>query len=1285
MRCKDVIEGREVNKRMESPHVILFIFLTFGIGAIFRSIMRSLNLHIPYTAIVFIFGGCVGWLSHEYTIFEEYTVFSNTKPKHILTAFLPALIFKTAFSMDAHTFLRSFPQIIIVAVPGFLISASCTGIIMKYLFDYKWSWEVAFLFGIIISTIYPYEVVALLRELGQSEHVSILLEGEALLTDGSAMVCFNILHGYITSQITDGVSGSLAIVVLGVIVSSEKTSISTDIENFLRNFWNLLGFISNTMIFMLAGVIITKHVAGVIQPRDIVYTLTTYLICNFTRLVSYLLMSPILSRIGYGLTWKNAAVAIWSGLRGAVCLLLSCIVFDTPGLHRIGAEFLIHVAAVVMLSLTTNGSTILLVLRLLGMSEISLAKKANMTNAVRYLADARDRSIGILKMDRFLADANWVLVEEGTRIKHPYKIEIEDEDEDDDDFYMGYRLTTCPDCQKEVPSEPTAREFKEMTKEAYLRILKAKKVSYWRQFEHGMLSKEGIRVLVGTVEVAADRDKPVMNVDDLKACWKERGCVMFLRRKIIDMMSASDLFYRPPRERWRMKYYKTAVNKWFDIFIYVAIILNSVPIILEIYINPHSKTPLNILLKILNNIFFLIYFIEFLIKVFGLGFVQYLKSHWNKLDFFIVIMSSIDLVFDYLDLFTDFDKASSTASTLTTASKLLRILRLARLCRLLRASLPKAVAYLDNKMDMHLSEGYDIGKGFVTGEEEILKLLVHIVDNPKIMEEIKQKVENDRLTVTKKLGLLQRDRPWIAVTVKTRQAIRSILNNLKDAVFELKDGGLLDDAEFIKLLEMVEERLKYSRTHYKMVQPCPPQILLKEVPWVVGDEAVASFLLENTTLVNFNYGETMITHGSNPEGIYVLVSGLVKLTYMPSEKTLKNLQNYGALPNVDYFTTLRFNERQEDYIISGNVIGELGVLTCRPYDVTISCETSVQAYEITMDVIQEAMKISYDSSLGLRTRMWKAIAIRIANVILMSVPAYQSWSQEKIKYHLERAFVPTLTGFSVFVVNDLMEDVLLIEGQAMDANSRFIFFAPTYIPRTVQKIFFPKCSMMNVETPIETKLLIIPAKDVDEYDIMETAEFAEMISTASSRCLQHTIQSRTSGARSQPSRKMKGRGRRRNVFGYSTSRNRYDKETHVSTKSSFAQPFASSKVFPDIQPSYSHPYTSEGHALTFEQLNSSSEPPATDDTKEEKISSVRLNTSASIHERGKNNSEVSVEEKESRYRKNERSNTSHEERELVVNDLTDDDDEEKIILQFKTVPMADLKEEEEDDNTSEKK
>lgn len=48
------------------------------------------------------------------------------------------------------------------------------------------------------------------------------------------------------------------------------------------------------------------------------------------------------------------------------------------------------------------------------------------------------------------------------------------------------------------------------------------KISYWRQYEHGKISKDGVRTLVQAVEVAADADDARVNLDQLASLWRPK-------------------------------------------------------------------------------------------------------------------------------------------------------------------------------------------------------------------------------------------------------------------------------------------------------------------------------------------------------------------------------------------------------------------------------------------------------------------------------------------------------------------------------------------------------------------------------------------------------------------------------------------------------------------------------------------------------------------------------------------------------------------------------------------
>ena len=55
-------------------------------------------------------------------------------------------------------------------------------------------------------------------------------------------------------------------------------------------------------------------------------------------------------------------------------------------------------------------------------------------------------------------------------------------------------------------------------------------------------------------------------------------------------------------------------------------------------------------------------------------------------------------------------------------------------------------------ISQQLSYGYDVGRGYVAGEEEVSKLIEHMVDHKEIGRTLKQASDNGRLDVIRCLG-----------------------------------------------------------------------------------------------------------------------------------------------------------------------------------------------------------------------------------------------------------------------------------------------------------------------------------------------------------------------------------------------------------------------------------------------------------------------------------------------------------------------------------------------------
>ena len=98
--------------------------------------------------------------------------------------------------------------------------------------------------------------------------------------------------------------------------------------------------------------------------------------------------------------------------------------------------------------------------------------------------------------------------------------------------------------------------------------------------------------------------------------------------------------------------------------------------------------------------------------------------------------------------------------------------------------------HADMRVNAHRAFAYELGKNYISGEEEILENLHRIVDNEKIRMDLKNTAEEERHTLSRKLALAQKTRPVVASTVKTKAATRAVLNSMKDDIHELKVSGI---------------------------------------------------------------------------------------------------------------------------------------------------------------------------------------------------------------------------------------------------------------------------------------------------------------------------------------------------------------------------------------------------------------------------------------------------------------------------------------------------------------
>ena len=63
-------------------------------------------------------------------------------------------------------------------------------------------------------------------------------------------------------------SGVVACVVLGLKMSSDSTSISPEVEKLVHHFWEMIGYLANTVLFVIVGIIVTETALSKIDAFD---------------------------------------------------------------------------------------------------------------------------------------------------------------------------------------------------------------------------------------------------------------------------------------------------------------------------------------------------------------------------------------------------------------------------------------------------------------------------------------------------------------------------------------------------------------------------------------------------------------------------------------------------------------------------------------------------------------------------------------------------------------------------------------------------------------------------------------------------------------------------------------------------------------------------------------------------------------------------------------------------------------------------------------------------------
>jgi NhaP-type Na+/H+ or K+/H+ antiporter len=206
---------------------LAFLLVTITVGAIIQVIQERWMPQIPYTCLLFVTGFALSVIHYfgahgNWTQWGTWSIsvdmWEQVDPHLVFYVFLPILLFAEAMKMNVKILWDSFGQVMLLAGPGVLLGTFITATFTHYVFPYGWSWPTTLTFGAIVSATDPVAVVALLNALGVSPRLTLLIAGESLLNDGTAIVCFTLMYKIMLGSAVT--VGSVVVFSLNMIVTA---------------------------------------------------------------------------------------------------------------------------------------------------------------------------------------------------------------------------------------------------------------------------------------------------------------------------------------------------------------------------------------------------------------------------------------------------------------------------------------------------------------------------------------------------------------------------------------------------------------------------------------------------------------------------------------------------------------------------------------------------------------------------------------------------------------------------------------------------------------------------------------------------------------------------------------------------------------------------------------------------------------------------------------------------------------------------------------------------------
>ncbi|XP_032708075.1 sodium/hydrogen exchanger 10 isoform X1 [Lontra canadensis] len=1042
------------------PEIILILSLVCTVGAF-------LNLHlkdfpVPLPVILFLIGCSFEILSFTS---EQVQIYADTiqwmSPKIFFDLFTPIIIFNVAFDMDVYILQKLFWQVLLITIPGFVMNYI---LILWYLASVdKLLLETTpwLLFSTILMSSDPMLTAVAIRDLGLSRSLINLINGESLMTAIMSLIVFtsigdinvslktkvnhslvfeilleiwsyflaSFLFGILCSKLIQlwistvfgddvyhislsvsilhlifficelvGMSGIFTLAIMGLFLNS--TSFKPGVEALLLEFWNCLSFVASLMVFTFIGLLIPAHTYLYISFSDIYYSLNIYFTLIVLRLLVFLIMSPVLSRLGHGFSWRWAFIMVWSEMKGMPNINMALLLAYSDlslGSEREQSQVLFHGVSVCLITLVVNRFILPMAVSKLGLRDVTSTKYKSLYCTFQHFQELTKSAASALKFDKDLANADWNMVEKAIIFQNPYA------------------------------------------------------ASYQRQYRNETLSQSAVQVLVGAAGSFGEKKGEYMSPETIKNYSESKKLLAFIRKVLLNWVYNTKKEKGIPSRHCILRLcHKIVFTDEFEYIGYLVILMNMFPIIISWI--PNLSDIYDHELRYSNYSFLAFYIVESLFKMAAMR-KEYFLQAWNLFELAITSVGIIDIIL------IETNSITYTLDFILTVI-FIKIVRFLRLLRILKLITPKLLQIIDQKMSHQLSLKYAILKGYVQGEEDIMTIIDQISSSKQVKQMLLRRIMKNTGHAMKELGYLEYDHPEIAVTMKTKEEINVMLNLAREIVKVFRSKGIIHKIEGCEINKLIMAKKREILDFLPVIKPLTIEEALYHIPWLDKDKDHIRFIQERARVVTFDCGNDIFEEGDEPKGIYIIISGMIKL--QRSKPGFGIDQMFWESEEKDY--QLMYT----DFVISGEIIGELNCLTNKPMMYSATCKTVVELCFIPIQHLYEAFE---QCCPHIEYKMWLKLGLSIAAKKMREHLSYEDWNY-KMQLKLRNVSVKdipknTKTG----IYDETVTYVILIHGAVEDCQLRKAYKAPSLIPITCCQVQGTEdfTKVMIVQTLVDLK------------------------------------------------------------------------------------------------------------------------------------------------------------------------------------------------------------------------